>query len=97
MNTLSMEFQTIIRPPIKTCCVSQVLITALASISLGTMLSTDSMYNLSHKSIRTSTPEMELCVYGLLRIYVYEILIFMQRSASLAGNSRPAAQDISPF
>jgi hypothetical protein len=38
---------------------------------------------------------MELCVYGLLKIQ--EILIFMQRSASLAFKSRPAAQDTSPF
>jgi len=75
--------------------VSQVLITALASVSLGTVLSTDSMYNLSHKNTRTSTPEMELCVCGLWRIY--EILIFMQWSVSFAGNSRPAAQDISPL
>jgi hypothetical protein len=38
---------------------------------------------------------MELGIYGLLRIY--EILILMQQSASLAGNSRPEAQDISTF
>jgi len=65
LNTWSTEFQTILRPPIKTWFLSQVLITALASISLGSMLSTGSMYNLAHKNIRTSTPEMELCVYGL--------------------------------
>ena len=69
LNTQSTEFQSILRPPIKTCCLSQVLITALASTSLGTMLSTVSVYNLSHKNIRNSTPEMELGIYGLLRIY----------------------------
>ena len=95
LNALSAEFRTRLRPPIKTWCLSQVLITALASISLGTMLFTDSMCNLPHNIIRISTPEIDLCVYGLLRIY--EILIFMQRNASLGGNGRPVAQDISPF